>query len=324
MRAVQVTKFGGPEVMELVEVPEPAAGPGQAVVRVEAAEINFVETQLRRGITPGPALPEPPYFPGGGISGRVVSLGAGVAAAWLDRRVVAPTAGLRGGNAELAVAEAADLVPVPDGLGLPEAAALLHDGSTAVGLMANAGVRPGEWVLVEAAAGGLGSLLVQLAREAGAQVVAAAGSEPKLEVARGLGAAAVVDYSRPGWTKAIWDTTGGHGFDVVFDGVGGWIGQEAFEVTARGGRFSVHGAASGLPSTIAPEDAARRGVTVIGLEQLAALGADWRSRTEQALAAAAAGRIRPVIGRTFPLERAADAHAAMEARTVPGKTLLIP
>ncbi|MEO3872243.1 zinc-binding dehydrogenase [Nonomuraea sp. B12E4] len=225
MRVVQVTRFGGPEVMEPGEAPDPAAGPGQVVVEVEAAEINFVETQLRRGITPGPALPEPPYFPGGGVSGRVASLGAGVAAGWLDRRVVARTVGLRGGNAELAVAAVADLVPVPDGVGLPEAAALLHDGSTAVGLMDNAGVRPGEWVLVEAAAGGLGSLLVQLARAAGAQVVAAAGSAPKLAVARELGAEAVVDYSRPGWTKSIWEATGGRGADVVFDGAGGWVGR---------------------------------------------------------------------------------------------------
>ncbi|MEO3872244.1 zinc-binding dehydrogenase [Nonomuraea sp. B12E4] len=95
-------------------------------------------------------------------------------------------------------------------------------------------------------------------------------------------------------------------------------------MTARGGRFSVHGAASGRVSVIAPEDAERRGVTVIGLEQLAAMGADWRDRTERALAEAAAGRIRPVIGRTYPLERAAEAHAAMEARTVLGKTLLLP
>jgi NADPH2:quinone reductase len=324
MRVVRVTRFGGPEVIEAGQEPEPVAGPGQVVVRVEAAEINFVETQLRRGITPGPPLPETPYVPGGGVAGRVAVLGAGVDASWQDRRVVTRTVGHGGGNAELAVAAAADLIAVPDGLGLPEAAALLNDGSTAVGLIANAGVRAGDWVLVEAASGGLGSLLVQLALAAGARVVAAAGSEAKLEVARGLGAEAAVDYGRPGWAKLVWEATGGTGPTVVFDGVGGRIGREAFEVTARGGRFSVHGASSGRATTIEPEEAARRGVTVLGLEQLGALGADPRGRTETALAAAAAGRIRPVIGRTFPLERAADAHAAMEARAVPGKTLLLP
>ncbi|MFC4123113.1 zinc-binding dehydrogenase [Nonomuraea zeae] len=324
MRVVRVTWFGGPEVIEAGQAPEPVAGPGQVVVRVEAAEINFVETQLRRGITPGPPLPETPYVPGGGVAGRVARLGAGVDASWQDRRVVTRTAGHGGGNAELAVAAAADLIEVPDGLGLQEAAALLNDGSTAVGLIANAGVRAGDWVLVEAAAGGLGSLLVQLALAAGARVVAAAGSADKLAVARGLGAEAAVDYGRPGWGKQVWEATGGTGPDVVFDGVGGRIGREAFEVTARGGRFSVHGASSGRATTIEPEEAARRGVTVLGLEQLAGLGADPRGRTETALAAAAAGRIRPVIGRTFPLEQAADAHAAMEARAVPGKTLLLP
>ncbi|MEV4176116.1 zinc-binding dehydrogenase [Nonomuraea sp. NPDC049709] len=324
MRAVQVTRFGGPEVLVAAEVPDPVAGPGQVVVGVEVAEINFVETQLRRGITPGPPLPEPPYVPGGGVAGRVVSVGEDVDPDWKGRRVTVSTAAGRGGNAELAVAEADGLVEVPEGLGLPEAAALLHDGGTAVGLVDRAGIRAGDWVLVEAAAGGLGSLLVQLALGAGARVIAAVGSGPKAELARELGAEVVVDYTRDGWTDLVRRGTGGQGPDVVFDGVGGPIGRAAFEVTARGGTFSVHGASSGSATTIDPAEAAGRGVTVIGLDQLFGLSEPdgARLRTERALAAATAGHIRPVIGRTFPLERAADAHAAMEARAVPGKTLL--
>ncbi|MFB4295441.1 zinc-binding dehydrogenase [Actinomadura sp. NTSP31] len=320
MKVVRVTRFGDPDVLVAGEAPEPAAGPGQVVVAVAVAEINFVETQLRRGITPGPPLPEPPYVPGGGVAGRVAAIGDGVGPEWLGRRVTTGTAGHLGGNAELAVADVDGLVPVPDGLGLPEAAALLNDGGTALGLIEGAGVRAGDRVLVEAAAGGLGSLLVQLALSAGARVVGAARGEAKLALVRELGAEAV-DYSAPGWAKRVLDATGG--VDVVFDGVGGEIGRAAFGATARGGRFSVHGASGGAATVIPPEEAAGRGVTVIGIEQLMGFGDGAKERARRALEAAAAGRIRPVIGQRLPLERAADAHAAMEARSVVGKTLLI-
>ncbi|MFI6174147.1 zinc-binding dehydrogenase [Nonomuraea sp. NPDC051191] len=322
MRVVRVTRFGGPGVLETQTVPDPVAGSGEVVVRVAFAEINFIETQLRRGFTPGPPLPELPYVPGGGVGGLVLSVGEGVDPGLVGRRVVTRTPGFGGGNAELVVARAADLVEVPDELELADATALLVDGNTAVGLFANAAIQPGEWVLVEAAAGGLGSLLVQLARGAGARVIGAAGGAAKLEVVAGLGAEVTVDYSRPGWTGEVLDATGGRGADVVFDGVGGDLGRQAFEVTARGGRFSVHGASSGSTTTVDPEEAARRGVTVIGLEQLAALSGDGNERTERAIAEAAGGRLRAVVGRTFPLERAAEAHAAIEARAVNGKTLL--
>jgi NADPH2:quinone reductase len=324
MRVVRVTRFGDPEVLKAQTAPDPVAGPGQVVVGVEFAEINFVETQLRRGITPGPPLPEIPYVPGGGVGGRVVSVGEGVDPGLAGLRVVSRTAGYGGGNAELAVAEAAQLVAVPDGLEMSEATALLNDGSTAVGLFDNAGAEPGEWVLVEAAAGGLGSLLVQLAYRAGARVIGAASSMAKLDLAKELGAEVAVDYSREGWTELVREATGGQGPGLVFDGVGGQIGREAFEATARGGRFSMHGASSGSITVVDPEEAARRGVTVIGLEQLMGLsGADnAKLRSERALAEAAAGRLRAVVGRMFPLERAADAHAAIEARAVAGKTLL--
>ncbi|GGS81346.1 NADPH:quinone reductase [Nonomuraea spiralis] len=321
---VRVARFGGPEVLETRTAPDPVAGPGEVVVRTGFAEINFIETQLRQGFTPGPPLPELPYVPGGGVGGHVVSVGEGADSGLVGRRVVARTPGFGGGNAELVVVRAEDLIEVPDGVELADATALLNDGSTAVGLFANAGIRPGEWVLVEAAAGGLGSLLVQLAHGAGARVIGAAGSPAKLEVAAGLGAEVTVDYSRPGWTREVLDATGGRGPDAVFDGVGGELGREAFGVTARGGRFSVHGASSGSVTAVDPEEAARRDVTVIGLEQLMAMseirGAN--ERTARALAEAAAGRLRAVVGRTYPLERAGEAHAAIEAREVSGKTLL--
>ncbi|MGV9376228.1 zinc-binding dehydrogenase [Nonomuraea sp. NPDC003707] len=320
MRVVRVTGFGGPEVLVPGEAPDPVAGPGQVVVEVAVAGVTFVETQIRRGTDQWHARPELPYVPGGLVAGRVSSAGEGVDPAWVGRRVIAGT-GETGGFAERAVAAAEDLFPVPDELELPEAVALHSDGSTAQGLIEGAKVRPGEWVLVEAAAGGVGSLLVQLARTAGARVVGAARGSRKLDLIRELGAEAAVDYSEPGWTGRVLEATGGAGPDVVFDGVGGEIGRAAFEVTARGGRFSVHGASSGEVTVVDP--ARREDVDVIGIEQLFDFGPHLARWAEQMMAQAAAGLIRPVIGQTFPLERAADAHAAIEHRTALGKTLLL-
>ncbi|WP_436775886.1 zinc-binding dehydrogenase [Yinghuangia sp. YIM S09857] len=304
------------------EAPAPVAGEDQVVVDVAVAGMTFVETQIRRGVDKWHAQPSLPYVPGSLVAGRVASVGAQVDPAWLGRRVVAST-GDTGGFAERAVADVEGLFPVPDGLDLPEAIALHSDGSTAQGLVENAGIKRGDWVLVEAAAGGVGSLLVQLARAAGARVIGAARGTRKLELVRELGAEAAVDYSAPDWTDQVRELTGGAGPDVVFDGVGGPIGRAAFQVTARGGRFSVHGASSGEVSVIDSDEARARGVDVLGVEQLFDFRPNVARWAEQMMAQAAAGIVRPVIGQTFPLEQAADAHAAIENRTALGKTLLL-
>jgi NADPH2:quinone reductase len=323
MRVVEATRFGGPEVLVPSQAPDPVAGTGQVVVEVSVAAIDFVQTQLRRGFTPGPPLPDPPYVPGATVAGQVSSVGQGVDVRWVGRRVVTHTACGLGGSAERAVATSDALIWVPQGLSLPDAAALRDDGGTALGLVEVARIRAGEWVLVEAAAGGVGSLLVQLARAAGARVVGAARGQHKLDLAKELGAEAVVDYSQPGWPERVRDVTGGRGPDVVFDGVGGQVGQDAFGAMAPGGRFSIRGAASGAPTVIDAAEARRRQVSVIGIEQLQKFGAEAKARVERVLAEAAAARIRPTIGQTFPLERAGAAHAAIEAREVLGKTLLV-
>ena len=321
MRVVQAVRFGGPEVLVPGHAPDPVAGPGQVLVEVAVAGMTFVETQIRRGTDRWHERPRLPYVPGGLVAGTVTAVGAGTDPAWQGRRVVAGTGGT-GGFAEWAVAKVDDLFAVPDGLGLPAATALCSDGSTALGLFERAGIGPGDRVLVEAAAGGVGSLLVQLARTRGARVVGAARGGRKLDVVRAFGADAV-DYAEPGWTGRVLDVTGGAGPDVVFDGVGGRIGRAAFEVTAAGGRFSVHGAAAGEVTHIDLAEASRRGVTVIGIDQLAGFGPQVRRWAERMMAQAAAGLVRPVIGQTFPLERAADAHAAIENRSAVGKTLLL-
>jgi NADPH:quinone reductase len=325
MRVVRATRFGGPEVLVAQDAPEPVAGPGQVVVDVAAADTLFVETQIRRGLGGRYFTVTPPYVPGSGVAGRVGAVGEGIDAGWVGRRVVAVTGG-SGGYAERAAAPADGLIPVPDGLDLREALAVLHDGTTALGLLEGTPVRPGDWVLVTAAGGGLGIILVQLARAAGARVIAAARGKRKLDLARELGAEAVVDYSEPGWAEEVREAAGGRGPDVVYDGAGGDVGSAAFEIMAAGGRFSAHGAPSGGFTSIDPEEARRRGVTVRGIEQVQFAPEETKrlaERAARAVSAAAAGRIRPVIGQTFPLERAAEAHAAIEAREVIGKTLLL-
>jgi NADPH2:quinone reductase len=195
----------------------------------------------------------------------------------------------------------------------------MADGRTALLLTRAAGIRPGDRVLVEAAAGGLGTLLVQTAAAAGARVVAAAGGPPKLALARALGAHEAVDYRDPGWPERVREAVGE--LDVVFDGVGGAVGRAAFGLLARGGRMVGYGMASGEWAAPPPDEAAGRGVTLVPLgrpdpDEMAALVRD-------ALAEGAAGRLRPVIGRRVPLARAAEAHAALESRATLGKTLLV-
>lgn len=323
MRIVQAIDFGEPDVLVPSEAPDPVPEPHQVVVDVEVAGISYVETQIRRGTDKWHERPRLPYIPGGRVGGRVSAIGTQVNPVWLGRRVVTRTGMTTGGFAERAVAAADELLPVPDGLGMQEATALYGDGSTAQGLAENAKIAPGDWVLVEAAAGGVGSLLVQLAHVAGARVVGAARGSRKLDVVRELGADAVVDYSEPGWTKQVLEVTGGAGPNVVFDGVGGQIGRAAFEVIAGDGRFSVHGASSGEITLIDHAEARRKGVEVIGIEQLLDFGPNVVRWAERAMSQAATGLVQPIIGQTFPLERAAEAHTAIENRTAVGKTLLL-
>jgi NADPH2:quinone reductase len=293
VRAIVLREFGPPERLVPEYVPDPEPRDGEVVLDVEIASITYVETQIRAGRPPVAAMaPELPMIPGNGVgSGRFVS-----------------TTGGRGGYAERVAVPEAGLIEVPARVGLLQAVALLADGRTATGLMRAAQVEPGDVVLVHAAAGGVGSLLVQLAATAGARVIAAAGGSRKLLVARDLGADRMIDYTREDWASHI------EPVDVVFDGVGGEIARAALGRLRDGGRFVPFGAAAGRFAQVPEHQLVRMPrpdpATLLEL-------------TRSALAEAAAGQLRPVIGQTFPLERAADAHAAIESRATIGKTLLI-
>ncbi|MFG1832428.1 zinc-binding dehydrogenase [Micromonospora chersina] len=315
MRAVWLREFGGPEVLVPGPAPDPAPGPGQVLIKVAHANITFVETMFRAtGF--GPFAATLPVIPGNGVGGTITGVGPGVDPALVGRRVVSATGG-SGAYAERVVVDRGAPIPVPDGLPLDAAVALLADGRTALMLARAAALRPGERVLVEAAAGGVGGLLTQLATAAGARVVAAAGGSRKVALLRGRGLDPVVDYREPDWTDRVRAAVGG--VDVVFDGVGGPLARAAFELLDRGGRMLSFGLASGAWADLPEEEAAARGVALV---RAGGTPDELRALAEQALAEGAAGRLRPLIGQRFPLDRAADAHAAIESRATVGKTLL--
>ncbi|WP_345458590.1 zinc-binding dehydrogenase [Actinoallomurus oryzae] len=320
VRAAMVSRFGGPEVFELVETPDPVPGAGEVLVGVEVIDTLWLETMVRSGAGQGFWPMRPPYVPGNGVAGRVVRVGAGVDQSLCGRRVVAHTGG-EGGYADRVVVAVEAAVAVPDGVDLTVAAALLHDGVTALALFDTAKVGPRDGVLVIGASGGLGLLCVRLARARAAKVVAVARGAKLERVAR-LGPDALIDSARPDWVEQARAVFGEHGADVVLDNVGGALGEAGFTLTARAGRFSAHGMPSGRFASIDRRAADEREVSVTGIEAVQLSDRDRTRYVEQALREAAAGVIAPVIGQTFPLERAGAAHAVIEGRTAFGKTLI--
>ncbi|MFC6881749.1 MULTISPECIES: zinc-binding dehydrogenase [Actinomadura] len=326
MRSVVLPEFGPPDRLRVAETPEPRPGAGQVTVRVAAAGVQFLETQIRSGTMRGALGGAPlPVVLGKEVAGQVTAVGPDGDADLVGARVLAATAGT-GGYAEVAAVPADSLVPVPDGLDLHEAVAIHRNGATAQGLVRAARVAAGDRVLVQAAAGAVGTVLVQLLKRAGATVVGAARGEHKLALVRSLGADHAVDYSLPGWTDRVRDAVGGS-VEVVFDHVGGEPGRASFELLTPGsGRQIVFGFSGGTPLDVKPMELLGRGLTLTGFSA----GLIWsrpahaRDLVDEVLGLAAAGSLRPVVGQRFPLERAADAHAAVEARGTVGKTLLIP
>lgn len=318
MRAVQTMEYGGPEVLTAVTLPDPVPGPGEVLIDVAHVDTLFVETQVRTGWGREYFPETPPYIPGGGVSGVVAGLGPGVPEEWLGRRVAAH---VRGSYASRAVAAASALTVVPDALALLPAAALVHDGVTAAGLLELTAVAPGDRVLILGSSGGMGTLMVQLARSRGALVVGAARGAEKLALVEGLGADATVDVSAADWPERARTALGGAA-DVILDGVGGRLGATALTLAADGGRFSAHGAPSGTFATLDTEEASRRGIKLFGIADVQFPTAELRRLTSYAFEEAVAGRLQAVIGEVLGLEQAAAAHAVIEGREVVGKVML--
>ena len=254
MRAVLVEEFGGPEVLRPADVPDPEPEPGEAVIAVSACDVMFLDTLLRSGGGEGFFPVRPPYVPGSGVAGTCAG-----------RRVVADTKQVVdgseipvGGYAEQAVVLESELIPIPDGLTDQQAVALLHDGPTLQSLLDAVAPSPGERVLVLAAAGGAGVLLVQELTRRGVHVVGAARGSVKTDLVRSLGAAEVVDYGSPSWTSHVGSV------DAVLDGAGSALGRSAFGIVADDGRFVSYGTAGGEFASPDLDEAARRRIAVTG------------------------------------------------------------
>lgn len=315
MRAIQITEFGGPEVLQLTDLPDPEPADGEVVVRVARSGINFADTHQRRDDYLAPA--QLPLIPGGEVSGTTPD----------GTRVAALVAG--GGYAELIAVPQAHLVPVPDAVSDDQAAALLLQGLTAwTTLKVSAHLAPGESVVVHAAAGGVGTLAVQLAKRMGAgRVIGLASSPEKRELAERLGADATVDSTGDDLEAAIVEANEGDQVDVVLEMAGGRAFEASYAALAPFGRLVTYGIASREPNTVHTGDLMRstRGVIGFWLVQMFAHRQDlMREGIGELLGAVAAGELEVVIGEVYPLSDAARAHEDMQARRTQGKLLLDP
>ncbi|NEA30078.1 zinc-binding dehydrogenase [Streptomyces sp. SID13031] len=321
MRAAVVTKFGGADVIEVQDWPEPVAGPGQVLVDIELTDLIFVETAIRKGLHGGFFDVKPPYVPGNSFGGVVRSVGPDVDEKWIGRTVIGRTVDF-GAHAEVGVAAVEKLVEIPADLNLEVAVAAVVDGTTTLLLERLAPALQGKEVLITAAAGGMGVLLVQVAHKAGAHVIAAARGQAKLDLVKAQGADVVIDYSVEGWEKLVLEATNDEGINIAFDGAGGELGATAFGVLKDGGWFSAHGAPSGGFAAYDPADAERRGITVKGIADLRVDRNNLAISGEDVLERVLRGDLIPVIDRTFALDQLGEAHTAVESRSLLGKALI--
>jgi NADPH:quinone reductase len=314
MRAVQIDEFGGPEVLQVVDVPKPEPGDGEVLIEVSRAGMNFADTHQRENSYL--ARYEVPLILGGEVAGTTED----------GRRVVALLPS--GGYAEHAVAPEATVYPIPDGLDDDAALALLIQGLTAWHLLRTCGrVAAGESVVVISGAGGVGSLAVQLAKPFGAgRVIATASSEEKRALTLELGADAAVDPSVDDLTAALVEANGGKRVDVVLEMSGGRIFDQSAEALAPFGRIVAYGIASREQNTVETGRLMRKSRTVVGFWLVHCLGR--RDMVEEPLAdlfdRAARGELRPRVGATYPLSEVRRAHEDMQGRRTSGKLLLDP
>ena len=325
MKAARFHKTGGPEVLIYEDVPDPVPGPGQILLKVEAAGVNYVDIMRRRG----DPLHEPTPLPatvGYEMAGTVAGLGTGVTLPTLGARVFVNARS--GAYAQYALAPAESAIEIPAGMDPIKIVALWLQGLTAALALRHAGrVATGETVLVEAAAGGVGTMAVQIARLYGAgKVIAAASSEDKLEVAKKLGADVGINYGKSDWVRKAWDATGGKGVDVVLESVGGAIFEQALETLAPFGRQVVIGSASNQPSKIASGSLFNhnRAIVGFGIHQYYPKPGLIQATINELVDYVVAGRLILQLDHVLPLSEAATAHRLVEERKSTGKVVLLP
>jgi NADPH2:quinone reductase len=322
MKAVRAHAAGGPEVLRYEDVPQPVPGPGEALVKIEAAGVNFIDVYQRKGAYPLPL----PFVGGQEAAGKVVELGPDVEAVEVGEAVA--YTGVNGAYAEYAVVPATRLVPVPDGVSTRQAAAAMLQGMTAHYLATTTcPLAPGDVCLVHAAAGGVGLLLSQVAALRGARVIGTVSTEAKARLAREAGAAEVILYTEQDFEVEVKRLTGGAGVRVVFDSVGLTTFLKGFNCLAPRGMMVLFGQSSGAVEPFDPQLLNRKGSLFLTRPNLAhyiASRTELLARAGEVLGRVRAGNLHLRIEREYPLAHAAGAHRDLEGRKTTGKLLLIP
>ncbi|MET0135684.1 MAG: zinc-binding dehydrogenase [Kibdelosporangium sp.] len=322
MRTIVLTEPGGPRQLTVAERPVPTPGPGQALLRTEAAAVSYYETLMRSGAVPMP-IPLPMVF-GSEAAGVVTEVGAGVDNALIGKRMVGMTG--VGAYAEYVAAPASMLTTVPDGVSATDAVAVTMSAATALLLLSTARLADTDKVLIEGASGVVGGYLVQLARLQGVTtVIATAGGPAKRTPAIEAGADIVIDHTNPDWPDQVRAALNGSTLDVVFESIGGDSARALLDTLAPGsGRMVFYGTLSGQPPTITPTDLLHRGVSLIGAGGLSAVAARLPAAQAEVLNLTATGALRPLVDSVLPLAAAAKAHQRIEDRQAIGKIVLTP
>jgi NADPH:quinone reductase len=322
MQAIQISRTGGPEVLEFVEIPAPEPAAGQVQVRIEASGVNFIDTYFREGRYPA-ALP---FIPGQEAAGIVTAVGEGVTGFAVDDHVA--WTGTRGTYAQYACAPASDLLHMPWGLSFAQAAAALTQGLTAHYLAYDTyPIQRGDTVLIHAGAGGVGLLLTQMAKQLGARVLTTVSTEDKARLSREAGADHVILYTEQNFREEIERLTKGAGLPVVYDSVGKTTFEDSLSCLRPRGLLALYGASSGA---VPPFDLIRLAglgslyVTRPTLKDYVSTREALEKRAEAVFGAVRSGKLKVRIGQQYPLAEAAQAQRDLEARKTTGKVLLSP
>lgn len=323
MKAIGITAPGGPENLRLEDAADPVPAAGEVVIQVAAAGLNRADVLQRQGNYPVPPGASP--HPGLEVSGHIAALGPEVQGLEIGQEVVALLAG--GGYAEQVLVPAGQVLPVPDGVDLVTAAALPETAATVYSnLFMEAGVQPGDFVLIHGAAGGIGTMAIQMVAAFGAVPMVTAGSAEKLALAAELGAETLINYREEDFVEVVRQATGGHGADAILDVVGAKYLQRNLKALAVGGRLVVIGLQGGTRAELDLNALMRKRAGIIGTT-LRSRPVEEKTDIMQGLLQRVwplveAGQIRPLVDRTFPLAEAAAAHEYFDSGEHKGKILL--
>ena len=324
MKAIRVDRLGGPDVLEFADVPVPTPGPGEVLVRQRAAGVNYIDVYFRTGLYKRPL----PFIDGQEGAGVVEAVGTGVTEFRPGERVAYPQSPNLGGYAELNAVPVQRLVSIPDGVDERAACATMLQGMTAHYLVNDTfPLRPGQIALIHAAAGGVGSILVQLAKAKGATVIATVGTEEKAQLVRGFGADHVIVYAQQDFAEATNALVGEHKVDVAYDSVGKDTWERSLSVLRPRGMLVVYGNSSGPVPPVEPQKLSAAGSIFFTRPTLAnyiSAREELVQRAHELFDAIANGKLHVRIGATYPLADAAQAHRDLESRKTTGKLLLLP